>query len=87
MNRYLKGVALGFFVGTVAGICLVVKRNPLLYYKFRMRKNCMSRSIMRKLKQVRGVVSSLGRIITRRYEDINRQEGLDQQFEDVNPLA
>ena len=57
-------------LGTVAGICLVVKRNPLLYYKFRIRKNCTEQEYNKEVEAGAGVVSSLGRIITRRYEDI-----------------
>jgi hypothetical protein len=88
MNRYIKGVITGLFVGTAVGMYTVVRRTPLLYHRFQMRKHRIGRNVMRTLGRVSGAVSALDGVKTLRSYDLrNREEHLDRQLDHADSLA
>lgn len=88
MNRFTKGMITGLIMGTVLGMYTVVRRTPLLYYRFQMRRRRVGNNVLRTLKRVSGAVSCLGRIGARRsYNLLSKEEDFDRQVDHVRPLA
>lgn len=88
MNQYVKGMITGLLVGTAVGMYTVVRRTPLLYHRFQMRKHRIGRNLMRTLRRVSTTVSALEGVTTlRSYDFRNRQEHLDRQLDYADSLV